>query len=101
MIVFYDKATETCMLSINCSESDISVIDGKAYFKCEIVNNNMAISAYTEVPEQSIYTELIDEGGFLTRTPKLFSELTRGSIAPSDADRISALESAVLVLMGV
>lgn len=89
------------MLSINCSMSDITVTDGKAYLKGEIVNNNMAISAYGEVPEQSIYTESIDEEGFPMQTPKLFSELAQGTVAPSDKTRIAALEDAIIALSGV
>jgi hypothetical protein len=101
MIVFYDKKTGTCMLTIDCELPDITVENSRAYYRGEAINNNMIISACTEVPEQSIYTESIGEEGFPIRTPKLFSELTQGTVAPSDKTRIAALEDAMLALSGV
>ncbi len=65
------------MLSIDCTLSDITVTDNRAYFKDEVVNNNMTISAFAEVPGQCIYTDSMDDEGSPIRTPKLFSELTQ------------------------
>jgi hypothetical protein len=101
MIVFYRKESGICMLSIGCDLSEITVDNNRAYYAGEVVNNNMTISAFVEVPRQSIYTESVDEEGFIIRTPKLFSELTQGTVAPSDRDRIAALEDALLALTGV
>ena len=89
------------MLAIDCDLSEITVADNRAYYAGEVVNNNMAISAYAEVPKQSIYTESVGEDGFPIRTPKLFSELTQGTVAPSDKNRIAALEDAIIALSGV
>jgi hypothetical protein len=101
MIVFYLKNEGQCMLAIDCDLSEITVADNRAYYAGEVVNNNMTISAYAEVPEQSIYTESVGEDGFPIRTPKLFSELTQGTVAPSDKNRIAALEDAIIALSGV
>jgi hypothetical protein len=101
MIVFYLKDEGTCMLSIDCNLSEIFIEDNRAYYAGQIVNNNMIISAYAEVPKQSIYTDSVDEMGMPVQTPKLFSELTQGTVAPSDKDRIAALEDALLALTGV
>ena len=101
MIVFYDIKSERCVLTIDCDPSDITVEDNKAYWRGQVVNNNMTISAFAEVPNQSIYTESIDEDGMPMQTPKLFSELTQGTVAPSDRNRIAALEDAIIALSGV
>jgi hypothetical protein len=101
MIVFYHVETGTCMLAIDCGMSEITVSENKAYYRGEIVNNNMEISAYAEVPKQSVSTVGTGEGGLPIRIPKLFSELETGIVQPSNADRIAALEDALLALMGV
>jgi hypothetical protein len=101
MIVFYLFETGECMLQIDCDITDITVIDNRAYFAGQVVNNNMAISAYAEVPNQSIYTESVDEMGMPMQTPKLFSELdTESPITPTEATRLKALEDAMLELLG-
>lgn len=89
------------MLAIDCAVSEIIVSDNKAYYNGEVVNNDMTISAYAEVPKQSISTESVDEMGMPIQTPKLFSELTQGTVVPSDKDRIAALEDAIIALTGV
>jgi hypothetical protein len=89
------------MLSIDCDPSEITVENNKAYWRGNVVNNNMTISAYAEVPKQSIYTESADDEGMPIQIPKLFSELIQGTVAPSDKDRISALEDAIIALSGV
>ena len=101
MIVFYLSETGQCMLTIDCDPSEITVEDNKAYWRGQVVNNNMAISAYAEVPKQSIYTTTADDMGMPMQTPKLFSELTQGTVAPSDRNRIAALEDAIIALSGV
>jgi hypothetical protein len=101
MIVFYLKNEGMCMLAIDCTLSEITVTDNRAYYAGEMVNNNMAISAYAEVPKQSIYTESVGEDGFPIRTPKLFSELTQGTVEPTTEARIKAAEDAILAMMGV
>ena len=101
MIVFYLKNEGQCVLVIDCDLSEITVEDNKAYWRGQVVNNNMAISAYAEVPRQSIYTTTADDMGMPMPTPKLFSELTQGTVAPSDRNRIAALEDALLALTGV
>lgn len=101
MIVFYLKNEGTCMLDIDCSLSDIDVTDNRAYFAGNAVNNNMTISAYAEVPKQSIYTESVNELGISIRTPKLFSELAQGTVKPTTEARIKAAEDAIIALMGV
>ncbi len=101
MIVFYDIKSERCVLTIDCDPSDITVEDNKAYWRGQVVNNNMTISAYAEVPRQSIYTTTADDMGMPMQTPKLFSELTQGTVAPSDRNRIAALEDAIIALSGV
>ena len=101
MIVFYLLETGQCMLAIDCDPSEITVENNKAYWRGQVVNNNMTISSYAEVPKQSIYTESVDEMGMLMQTPKLFSELTQGTVAPSDRNRIAALEDAIIALSGV
>ena len=101
MIVFYLLETGQCMLAIDCDPSEIAVEDNKAYYHGQVVNNNMTISAYAEVPKQSIYTESVDDMGVPVQIPKLFSELTQGTVAPSDRDRIAALEDAIIALSGV
>jgi hypothetical protein len=89
------------MLTIDCDLSEITVEDNKAYWNGEVVNNNMTISAYAEVPKQSIYTESVDEIGMSVQTPKLFSELdTESPITPSETARLKALEDAMLELLG-
>jgi hypothetical protein len=100
MIVFYLKETGACVLPINCARSEITEQGNKAYFNGESVCNDLSVIAYAEVPEQSIYTDSFDENGMI-RTPKLFSELTQGTVAPSDRNRIAALEDALLALTGV
>lgn len=57
------------MLSIDCDVEDVTIRDNKAYYKEQIVNNNMEISEIAEVPKQKIVED--DE----ERTSKLFSEL--------------------------
>lgn len=89
------------MLAIDCDLSEIMVENNKAYWREQLVNNNMTISAYAEVPKQSIYTESVDEMGMTVQTPKLFSELMQGTVVPSDKDRIAALEDAIIALSGV
>jgi hypothetical protein len=101
MIVFYLSETGQCMLTIDCDPSEITVEDNKAYWRGQVVNNNMAISAYAEVPKQSIYTTTADDMGMPIQIPKLFSELTQGTVAPSDRNRIAALEDAIIALSGV
>lgn len=101
MIVFYLSETGQCMLAIDCDPSEITVDDNKAYWHGRVVNNNMTVSSYAEVPKQSISTESVDEMGMPIQTPKLFSELTQGTVVPSDKDRIAALEDAIIALMGV
>jgi hypothetical protein len=88
------------MLAIDCDPSEITVENNKAYWRGQVVNN-MAISAYAEVPKQSIYTTTADDMGMPMQTPKLFSELTQGTVAPSDRNRIAALEDAIIALSGV
>ncbi len=101
MIVFYLKESGTCMLSIDCDPSEIAVEEGKAYWRGQVVNNNMTISAFAEVPKQSIYTESVDGMGIPVQVPKLFSELdTDSPITPSEAARLKALEDAMLELLG-
>jgi hypothetical protein len=101
MIVFYLKETGECMLAIDCEPSEITVENNKAYWQGRVVNNNMTISAYAEVPKQSIYAELMGDEGMPIRVPKLFSELAQGTVAPSDGGRIAALEDAIIALSGV
>lgn len=101
MIVFYLEETGECMLAIDCDLSEITVEDNKAYWRGQVVNNNMTVSAYAEVPKQSIYTESVDEMGMPIQIPNLFSELTQGTVVPSDKDRIAALEDAIIALTGV
>lgn len=101
MIVFYVLETGQCMLTIDCDLSEITVSDNKAYWNGEVVNNNMAISAYAEVPKQEIFSESVDSEGVPIQIPKLFSELTQGTVLPSDKDRIAALEDAIIALTGV
>ena len=101
MIVFYLLETGQCMLSIDCDPSEITVEDNKAYWRGQLVNNNMTISACAEVPRQSIYTESVDEMGMPIQIPKLFSELAQGTVAPSDGGRIAAMEDAIIALSGV
>jgi hypothetical protein len=101
MIVFYLLETGQCMLSIDCDPSEIAVEEGKAYWRGQVVNNNMAISAYAEVPKQSIYAESVDGMGMPIQIPKLFSELdTESPITPSETARLKALEDAMLELLG-
>jgi hypothetical protein len=101
MIVFYLVENGQCMLSIDCDPSEIAVEEGKAYWRGQVVNNNMTLSAYAEVPKQSIYTESVDETGMTIQIPKLFSELdTDSPITPSGAARLKALEDAMLELLG-
>jgi hypothetical protein len=101
MIVFYLKRSGTCMLSIDCDPSEIAVEEGKAYWRGQVVNNNMTISAFAEVPKQSIYTESGGDLGMTIQIPKLFSELdTESQIVPSEAARLKALEDAMLELLG-
>ena len=101
MIVFYLLETGQCMLAIDCDPSEITVENNKAYWRGQVVNNNMTISSYAEVPKQSIYAELMGDEGMPIRVPKLFSELTQGTVAPSDRNRIAALEDAIIALSGV
>ena len=101
MIVFYLKESGLCMISIDCDPSEITVENNKAYWQGRVVNNNMTLSAYAEVPKQSIYTESVDDLGMTIQIPKLFSELTQGTVAPSDRNRIAALEDAIIALSGV
>jgi hypothetical protein len=89
------------MISIDCDPSEITVENNKAYWQGRVVNNNMTLSAYAEVPKQSIYTESVDDLGMTIQIPKLFSELTQGTVAPSDRNRIAALEDAIIALSGV
>jgi hypothetical protein len=89
------------MLDIDCDLSEIETKDNRAYWRGQVVNNNMTISAYAEVPKQSICTESVDEMGIPIQIPKLFSELTQGTVAPSDRNRIAALEDAIIALSGV
>ena len=101
MIVFYLKETGECMLAIDCEPSEITVESNRAYLRGNVVNNNMTISSYAEVPKQSIYTESVDEMGMPIQIPKLFSELDANSpIALSEASRLKALEDAMLELLG-
>ena len=101
MIVFYLVENGQCMLAIDCDLSEITVEGNKAYYRGQVVNNNMEISAYAEVPKQSIYTESVDEMGMPVQTPKLFSELdTESPITPTEATRLKALEDAMLELLG-
>lgn len=89
------------MLAIDCDPSEITVENNKAYWRGQVVNNNMTISAFAEVPKQSIYTETVDEFGESMQTPKLFSELdTESPITPTEATRLKALEDAMLELLG-
>ena len=101
MIVFYLLESGNCMLAIDCDPSEITVEDNRAYWRGQVVNNNMTISAYAEVPKQSIYTTTADDMGMPMQTPKLFSELTQGTVAPSDRNRIAAMEDAIIALSGV
>ena len=101
MIVFYLKNEGQCVLAIDCDLSEITVEDNKAYYAGNVVNNNMAISTCAEVPRQSIYTGSVDGMGMPIQIPKLFSELTQGTVAPSDRNRIAALEDAIIALSGV
>jgi hypothetical protein len=100
MIVFYDIKSGNCMLAIDCGPSDIAVEDNKAYWSGQVVNNDMTISAYAEVPKQSIYTESVDEMGMPDQIPKLFSELTQGIVEPTIEERLKVAEDALLELLG-
>jgi hypothetical protein len=84
MLVFYDKESEICMLTIDCDYSDITVEDNRAYYAGEVVNNNMAISAYAEVPKQPI---------FFGDAPRKFSELKTGIVKNTVESRLAALEA--------
>ena len=79
MIVFYLTETGQCMLSIDCDIEDITIIENKAYYNGQIVNNNMEISAIVDVPKQRIRNGIITEDG-MEYTPKLFSELMQYTV---------------------
>lgn len=97
MIVFYLIDTGECMLAIDCDPSEITVENNKAYWQGNVVNNNMTISAYVEVPKQEIFTA--GQDGEIV--PKLFSDLDAESpIVPSESARLQALEDAMLELLG-
>ena len=71
MIVFSLKSTGLCMLRLGCDLSEITIENNKAYYKGQIVNNNMEISDISEFPYQSITNDDMD------LTPKNITELVQ------------------------
>jgi len=77
MIVFYDKVSGNCMLSINCDINDITIKGKQALYKDNVIINDMTITTMEDVPSQEIFIKNISG----ETTPIKNTELKKRTLA--------------------